>query len=134
MDLVKPIPRPSTTTRPFWDGLNERKVQIQRCEGCDTWVFYPRTRCPSCLSDQLIWREVSGRGVLYTYTLARQPTAPHFADETPQQLAVVELDEGVRMTSTLVNVEPTDIVIGMRLRPYFDQVTDAVTLLRYQPG
>ena len=134
MDLVKPIPRPSTTTRPFWDGLNERKVQIQRCEGCDTWVFYPRTRCPSCLSDQLIWREVSGRGVLYTYTLAHQPTAPHFADETPQQLAVVELDEGVRMTSTLVNVEPTDIVIGMRLRPYFDQVTDAVTLLRYQPG
>ena len=134
MDLVKPIPRPTTTTRPFWDGLNERKVQIQRCEGCDTWVFYPRTRCPSCLSDQLIWREVSGRGVLYTYTLARQPTAPHFADETPQQLAVVELDEGVRMTSTLVNVEPSDIVIGMRLRPYFDQVTDAVTLLRYQPG
>ena len=134
MDLVKPIPRPSTTTRPFWDGLNERKVQIQRCDGCDTWVFYPRTRCPSCLSDQLIWREVSGRGVLYTYTLARQPTAPHFADETPQQLAVVELDEGVRMTSTLVNVEPSDIVIGMRLRPYFDQVTDAVTLLRYQPG
>ena len=134
MDLVKPIPRPSTTTRPFWDGLNERKVQIQRCEGCDTWVFYPRTRCPSCLSDLLIWREVSGRGVLYTYTLARQPTAPHFADETPQQLAVVELDEGVRMTSTLVNVEPSDIVIGMRLQPYFDQVTDAVTLLRYQPG
>ena len=134
MDLVKPIPRPSTTTRPFWDGRNERKVQIQRCDGCDSWVFYPRTRCPSCLSDLLIWREVSGQGVLYTYTLARQPTAPHFADETPQQLAVVELDEGVRMTSTLVNVEPSDIVIGMRLQPYFDQVTDDVTLLRYQPG
>ena len=134
MDLVKPIPRPSTTTRPFWDGLNERKVQIQRCDGCDSWVFYPRTRCPSCLSDLLIWREVSGQGVLYTYPLARQPTAPHFADETPQQLAVVELDEGVRMTSTLVNVEPSDIVIGMRLQPYFDQVTDDVTLLRYQPG
>ena len=130
MDLVKPIPRPSTTTRPFWDGLNERKVQIQRCDGCDSWVFYPRTRCPSCLSDLLIWREVSGQGVLYTYTLARQPTAPHFADETPQQLAVVELDEGVRMTSTLVNVEPSDIVIGIRLQPYFDNVTDDVTLLR----
>tara|TARA_B100000929_G_scaffold41638_1_gene29669 strand:+ start:640 stop:900 length:261 start_codon:yes stop_codon:yes gene_type:complete len=86
------------------------------------------------LGNQLVWHEVSGRGVLYTYTLARQPTAPHFADETPQQLAVVELDEGVRMTSTLVNVEPSDIVIGMRLRPYFDQVSDAITLLRYQPG
>mgnify|MGYP001483624852 FL=1 len=134
MDLVKPIPRPSSTTRPFWDGLNERKVQIQRCDACDSWVFYPRTRCPSCLGNQLVWHEVSGRGVLYTYTLARQPTAPHFADETPQQLAVIELDEGVRMTSTLVNVDPSDIVIGMRLRPYFDQVSDAITLLRYQPG
>ena len=134
MDLVKPFPRPSPTTRPFWDGLNEREVQIQRCEGCDSWVFYPRTRCPSCLSDQLVWRKVSCLGVLYTYTLARQPTAPHFAEETPQQLAVVELDEGVRMTSTLVNVEPSDIVIGMRLRPYFEHVTDTLTLLRYQPG
>ncbi|MCH2337542.1 MAG: OB-fold domain-containing protein [Pseudomonadales bacterium] len=86
------------------------------------------------MSDQLVWRKVSGLGVLYTYTLARQPTAPHFAKETPQQLAVVELDEGVRMTSTLVNVEPSDIVIGMRLRPYFDHVTDTLTLLRYQPG
>lgn len=133
MDLVKPIPRPSSTTRPFWDGLNARKVQIQRCHACDSWVFYPRIRCPSCLGNQLVWQEVSGRGVLYTYTLARQPTAPHFADETPQQLAVVELDEGVRVTSTLVNVEPSDIVIGMRLRPYFDQVSDAITLLRYQP-
>ena len=134
MDLVKPFPRPSPTTRPFWDGLNEREVQIQRCEGCDSWVFYPRTRCPCCLSDQLVWRKVSGLGFLYTYTLARQPTAPHFAEETPQQLAVVELDEGVRMPSTLVNVEPSDIVIGMRLRPYFDHVTDTLTLLRYQPG
>jgi|TARA_B100001750_G_scaffold8099_1_gene6304 uncharacterized OB-fold protein len=86
------------------------------------------------LSDQLIWQKVSGWGVLYTFTLARQPTAPHFAEETPQRLAVVELDEGVRMTSTLVNVDPSDIVIGMRLRPYFDQVSEAITLLRYQPG
>ena len=133
MDLVKPVPRPSSTTRPFWDGLNERKVQIQRCDACDSWVFYPRTRCPSCLSDRLVWRAVSGHGVLYTYTVARQPTAPHFADETPQRLAVVELDERVRVTSTLVNVEPPDIVIGMRLQPYFDQVSDTITLLRYQP-
>ncbi|GIT39304.1 MAG: hypothetical protein Ct9H300mP8_05000 [Gammaproteobacteria bacterium] len=50
MDLVKPFPRPSSTTRPFWDGLNKREIQIQRCEGCDSWVFYPRTRCPFVLA------------------------------------------------------------------------------------
>ena len=63
----------------------------------------------------------------------RQPTSPHFATEVPQQLAVVELDEGVRLTTTLVNVREADIRIGMRLKPYFEPVTDDVTLLRYQP-
>ena len=67
---------------------------------------------------------MSGNGTLYTYTIARQPTSPHFASEVPQRLAVVELEEGVRLTTTLVNVADADIRIGMRLRPYFDPVAD----------
>lgn len=80
------------------------------------------------------WREVSGNGTLYTFTISRQATAPHFTDEVPQKLAVVELDEGVRLTTTLVNVNESNIKIGMRLRPYFDAVSADVVLLRYQPG
>jgi uncharacterized OB-fold protein len=134
MNFDKPLPTPTPTSAPFWNGLKEGVVKLQKCSDCGAWVFYPRSRCSGCLSDSLEWREVSGNGTLYTYTIARQPTSPHFADEVPQLLAVVELEEGVRLTTTLVNVAEADIRVGMRLRPYFDLVADDVTLLRYQPA
>jgi uncharacterized OB-fold protein len=134
MNLDKPLPVPTPTSAPYWDGLKDGIVKLQQCRDCAMWVFYPRSRCPSCLSDALEWREVSGRGTLYTFTIARQPTSPHFASEVPQRLAVVELDEGVRLTTTLVNVADVDIRIGMRVKPYFDPVADDITLLRYQPA
>ena len=134
MDFNKPLPTPTPTSAPFWDALKEGVVKLQKCDDCGAWVFYPRSRCSNCLSDALEWHEVSGTGTLYTFTIARQPTSPHFASEVPQRLAVVELDEGVRLTTTLVNVADADIRIGMRLRPYFDPVADEITLLRYQPA
>lgn len=134
MDFTKPLPVPTPTSQPFWDGLNDGVVRIQRCDACNAWVFYPRSRCSNCLSDALSWHEVTGNGVLYTFTIARQPTAPHFADEVPQKLAVVELAEGVRLTTTLVNVDEAAIRVGMAVKPCFDQVADGITLLRYQPA
>jgi uncharacterized OB-fold protein len=127
------MPVPTPTTQPFWDALKEHKVRIQRCNNCSHWVFYPRANCSQCLSPDLEWREVSGRGKLYTFTIARRPTAPQFQDEVPQMLAVVELDEGVRITSTLVDVDETAIKVGMALKPSFDE-RDGVTLLRFQPA
>ena len=129
--LEKPLPLATPTSQPFWDALNDERVMIQRCDDCDAWVFYPRSHCSGCLSDQLSWQAVSGAGVLYTFTVSHQPTSPHFADEVPQLLAVVELDEGVRLTTTLVGVAVADIEIGMRVQPVFDHVDEAVTLLRY---
>jgi uncharacterized OB-fold protein len=134
MDFEKPLPIPTPTTAPFWEGLNAGIVRIQRCTSCNAWVFYPRHRCPHCLSDALSWQDVSGRGTLYTFTIARQPTSPHFAGEVPQLLAVVELDEGVRLTTTLVDIAPEAIEVGMKVKPYFDRVADDVTLLRYRPA
>lgn len=134
MEFDKPLPLPTPVTRPFWEALRERRICVQRCEDCDHWVFYPRLRCNQCLSDRLEWRQVSGAATLYTFTIARQPTAPHFADDVPQLLAVVELEEGVRLTSTLVNVAEEDIRVGMKLEPVFDRVCDEVTMLRFQPA
>jgi len=132
MDFTKPLPVPTPTSATFWQGLNAGEVRLQQCADCGNWVFYPRNRCTKCLSDRLHWRVVSGSAKLLTFTIARQPTAPHFADEVPQKLAVVELDEGVRMTTTLVGISEADIKIGMRLKPCFDHVSDEITLLRYQ--
>jgi uncharacterized OB-fold protein len=129
--LEKPLPLATPVTRPFWDGLAEGRIRIQHCADCGHWVFYPRSHCNHCLSDRLEWEEVRGDATLYTFTITRQPTAPFFADEVPQRLAVVELAEGVRMTTTLVGVADDDIRIGMRLKPVFDEVAEGVTLLRF---
>ena len=109
-------------------------MSLQRCDACGAWVHYPRRRCPVCLSDRLAFHDVTGDATVYTFTVAHQPTAPMFADEVPQVLAVVELAEGVRMTTTLVAVEPGTVEVGMAVRPVFDHGADGVTLLRYRPA
>ena len=129
-----PRPDPIDVTRPFWDGLAEDQVRLQRCRECSSWVFYPRPRCSHCLSAALDWHTVPGRGTVYSYTIARQATHHAFAAEVPQLLAIVELDEGVRMTTTLVDVAPDDIRIGLAVTAVFDHGDDGVTLLRFRPA
>jgi uncharacterized protein len=133
--MAKPLPVPTPVSRPFWDGLREHKIVIQYSPSADRWVFYPRVLAPGTLADDLEWREISGLGTLYTFTVARYPTAPPWADDVPQLLAVVELDEGPRLTTELVNVAPERIEVGIRVRPVFCDVPDSdVTLLRYEPA
>jgi uncharacterized OB-fold protein len=128
--MPKPRPLPTPVSQPFWDALREERVALQRCDDCDEWVYYPRARCPRCLSDRLAWSTVDGRGVVYTFTVAEQPTAPPFADEVPQLLAVVELTEGVRLSTTLVDVDPGAVSVGLAVEPVFDH---GLTLLRFRP-
>jgi hypothetical protein len=130
--VPKPRPQPTPVSQPFWDALREERVELQHCEDCDRWVYYPRSRCPACLSDRLTWTVVEGLGTVYTFTVAQQPTAPPFADEVPQLLAIVELAEGVRMSTTLVDVDPAAIAIGMPVVAVFDHGDDGVTLLRFR--
>ena len=137
MDLSsypKPRPQPTPTSQPFWDALRDERVVLQHCDACDGWVHYPRRRCPHCMSDQLVWEEIAGTGTVFTFTVTGSPTAPNFADEMPQVIAVVELDQGVHITGTLVDVEPDAIRIGMGVRPAFDHGEDGITLLRFTPG
>lgn len=131
MTWNKPLPQPTPISAPFWEGLKAHAVRIQQCESCGHWIFFPRAHCPSCASTRLAWRDVSGEGTVYTYTIARVPTLPEFTDEMPQLLAVVALDEGPHLNTTLVGVREDDITIGMRVRPVFDERPEEATLLRY---
>ena len=131
--MSKPRPVPTPVSQPFWDALRDERVALQRCDECDQWVYYPRSRCPRCLSDRLTWTTVDGRGTVYTFTVAEQPTAPPFADEVPQVLAVVELTEGVRVSTTLVGVDPGAVTVGLPVEPVFDHGDDGITLLRFRP-
>lgn len=97
--------------------------------------FYPRVLAPCTLADDLEWREASGLGTLYTYTVARYPTAPPWRDECPQLLAVVELDEGPRLTTEMIDVAPQELRVGMRVEAVFSRDNDASpVLLRFKPA
>ena len=132
MTWNKPLPHPTTISAPYWEGLKAHEVRLQQCDK-GHWLFFPRTHCPTCGSRQLSWRAVSGEGALYSFTVARVPTLPEFTDEMPQLLAVVELQEGVHINTTMVGVEPSQLQIGQRVRPVFDERPGSVTLLRYTP-
>lgn len=133
MNLQRPMPVPTPVTRPFWDALREHRIQLQQCADCHRWIWYPRARCQHCGGGSLHWREISGRGRLYSFCVTTVPTAPVFADELPQRLAIIELEEGVRLTSTLVGVvDDAGLRVGMAVRPHFDDSGPA-TLLRFEP-
>jgi uncharacterized OB-fold protein/acyl dehydratase len=124
MSNNKPMPVPTEISAPFWEGLKAERLLIQQCNACAHWIFYPRRHCPSCLAHDVSWREASGGASLYSYTVTRIATLPDFIDEMPQILAVIELDEGVRINSNLVGLDESEINIGMRLQPVFAEVDD----------
>ncbi len=132
MSTNKPMPIPTSISAPFWDGLKDGRILMQHCGACAKWTFYPRRHCSHCWSSDVEFREVSGEGKLYTFTVARVPTLPEFAGPEPQLMAVVELDEGVRINTTLVGLSADEVEVGMRVKPVRARVSeDGTVLLRF---
>ncbi|WP_222853809.1 Zn-ribbon domain-containing OB-fold protein [Fodinicola acaciae] len=104
-----------TESREFWDGVAAGELRIQRCEACGHAVFYPRALCPSCHCDRLVWIVASGRGEVYSYTVAHRAFG-EFATEAPFTVALVDLDEGVRMLTRIVG---GTVAIGDRVELEF---------------
>jgi len=134
MTEATPLPEATPVSAPFWHALTEHRILVQYSPSLGRHVFYPRTLAPGTLADDLEWREIDGAGSVYTFTVARRPTGPPWADSPPQILAVVEWDAGPRFSTELVDVDPADVRIGMRVSPVFCDIPDSgVTLLRYRP-
>lgn len=119
MPTTKAEPRPTPETEPYWEGCAAGELRLQRCTACDAHYFPPRPFCPTCLSDDVVWEAVSGRGTLHTYVINHR-AAPGF--EAPYAIAVVQLDEGPRMMSNIVGVDPTPeaLVLDMALQVSFE--------------
>lgn len=135
MTDARPLPIPDPVTRPFWDSLKAHAVRLQRCGGCARFIYYPRIVCPSCLGDDLQWTPVSGRGVVHAFTIPHRHPNPAFASAAPYVVALVELEEGARMLSNLVDVDPTPeaVKIGMAVNLVYVDVDDAITLPKFRP-
>lgn len=125
----------SDVSRPWWEALARQEVALQCCLRCSRWVFYPRLFCPHCGGRELEWRRTDSAATLYTWSVAEVPVSPHFAHLHRPILAVAELRVGVRVPTTLLEIVPEDVQIGMALEAVFDNETyEGVTLLRYRPA
>lgn len=131
---TKPLPEPTPATQPFWDALRQHRLLLQRSKKTGRVIYYPRSVSPHGPKDALEWVECSGRGVVYSFTVARRPTAPQWADDGPYVIAIVELEEGARLTANIVDCPPEEVRIGMPVSATYADVTPEVTLLQFRPA
>ena len=131
-DLKKPLPIPDGDSFVFWEGCKENKLLIQKCGDCSKHIFYPRILCPHCFSEKVEWVESAGKGKIYSYTIARRGGGPAFKGDAPYAVALIELDEGVRLFSNIININVEKVKCDLRVEVVFEDQGE-ITLPKFQP-
>lgn len=129
---TKPLPLMAGMTKEFYDWCKQRELRFQRCKGCGEWRHVPRDMCAACGSWEWEWAKSSGRGKVFTWTVAMRPMHPAFMNEVPYAPVVVEMEEGVRIVTTLVDCPPDAIEIDMPVEVVFEDATEEVALPRFR--
>jgi len=127
------IPVANLDTKPFWDGCLEGRLLLQRCSHCGAWRHPPSPICPQCLSDAHEWREASGRGTVYTFSVVHEARRG-WEKLTPYVLAVIALEEGPHLLSNIVNTAPEAVTIGMTVEVTFAELDGTTKLPLFQPA
>jgi hypothetical protein len=122
------LPSTDVETQPFWDGLKERKLLLRHCNACGRDHYYPRPFCPTCWSDDVSWKEASGRGKLYTYSVVHVNDLPPFNERVPYVAAIVELDEGPRVMTNVEGVPFDELRADMTVTVEYKAISDDVTI------
>jgi hypothetical protein len=127
-------PKPTPETQHFWDGTQAGELRLQRCDACTNVYFPPRPFCPACGSRKVSVFTASGKGKLYSYVINHRPAAPGFTP--PYAIAVVELDEGPRMMSNIVDCPqtPEALELDMKLEVAFEKLDNKITLPLFRPA
>jgi uncharacterized protein len=122
------LPTPEGDTIEFWEAAKEKRLLIKHCFDCDTYSYYPRPFCPRCWSEQVEWHEASGRGTLYTWSVIYSNDMVPFRDRVPYVAAIVDLAEGPRMMTNVVDCPFDDLRVGMPLQVTFQAISDEFTI------
>ncbi|MFJ9808141.1 Zn-ribbon domain-containing OB-fold protein [Streptomyces sp. NPDC101158] len=109
------LPDVDAFTRPYWDAAADGRLLLRHCTACDRPHHYPREFCPHCWSEAVEWRPASGRAVLYTWSVVHRNDLPPFGERVPYVAAVVDLAEGPRMMTEIVDCPESALRIGMDL-------------------
>jgi uncharacterized OB-fold protein len=130
----KPLPAVSSLNKPYWEGLKHRELRLQKCDACAEVWYPPSPICPACWSRKVTWTRLSGRGRVSSWVVFHQSYFRGYDGEIPYNVAEVELDEGPRLLTNLVDVANDKIHAGMPVEIVFDDVTDEITLAKFKPS
>ncbi len=128
----KPLPEMQGNSEEFYLWCRRGDLRFQRCTECQAWRHVPREMCAKCGSADWKWVKSRGKGTVFTWTVVERPMHPAFVDDVPYAPVVIEMDEGVRIVSEVIDCEPADLEIGMRVEVVFAKVSDEVTLPKFR--
>jgi uncharacterized OB-fold protein len=126
--LERPLPKLDADGSPFWEGTKREELLLQRCDSCEALRFFPRRQCPVCWSAAVRWEPAVGRGTIYSFAIVHRAPSAGFSHLVPYAIALVDLEEGVRMLSRLTDSDLDSVVIGADVEVRYEPVTDEVTL------
>ena len=127
------IPRPPLSNKPFWEAAKHGKLVLQYDPEAKRYQFWPRAISVASGKQNLEWREASGKGKLYSYTVTHVPVAG-FEDKVPYVIGLIELDEGVRIMGNMPNVKPDQVKIGMPVKVGFEKLSDDISYFYFDPA
>ena len=130
--LPAPSPIINAETKPFWDATAEGKLLLARCNACDTVIWYPRAFCPECSSFDVAWTESSGRGTIYSFAVNRRGQGDY--RDLVYVLAYVELEEGPRVLTNIVDCNVDQLQVGQSVQVVFHPTSSGAALARFRPA
>ena len=133
-EYKKPLPQIQPFTEAFWKGTKNNQLLIQTCNSCGAKIFFPRRQCPKCWSEDLKWTQASGKATVYAFSVTYEGVEAAFKDDLPIILAWVDLPEGIRMQTNIIECDPNDVEIGQSVEVVFKKVTDEITLPYFKPS
>ena len=125
-------PHPTLETEPFWTAAASGRLVLPKCDNCGNIIWYPRRFCPVCHHASVTWIDASGRGTVYSFTVVRKGRGP-WREAAPYVAAYVELEEGPRMMTNIIEVEPSAVAIGMPVEVVFDR-SETAAIPRFRPA
>lgn len=134
MAYEKPVPTVDPDSAPYWEGAKDGRLMIQRCGKTGQTFLYSRMLTPGVDDDATTWIEASGKGEVYSFTVARRPAGAAFQGDCPYVVASITLDEGARIMSNIVTDDVDAVRIGMRVEAVFDEVSEDLTIPKFRPA
>ena len=132
MDIKKPRPTIDVDSKTYWEAARDKKLMVQYSLDTKEYFLYSKQLTNTANSKNIEWRQVSGKGKIYSFTIVHAPAGPSFKDETPYIVASIELEEGARIISNILTDDVENISIGDKVKVFFEKQDDKFTIPKFK--